>query len=236
VTLEGKKDTESWIKTKGVKYAYAYDKSGRMFNKLGVEGFPHSFLVDARGKIVWEGHPGALTEQIINSALGGALPKPLFDYPPSAGPVKSALVKHNYAAALSEAAKLSDADSGPELKRVIEGLVASRVESMNTALKNGDLLTAQELATMLKKDLDGLPQAPEPDKVLAEIKSNKDANRILAAQKKIQAWKEQRMTKKKDVDSAIAELEKIAKDLPGTYAAKEASDFAGELSKRKSAH
>ena len=38
----------------------------------GVSGFPSATLVNGRGVIVWEGHPGALTPEIIESALVGA--------------------------------------------------------------------------------------------------------------------------------------------------------------------
>jgi peroxiredoxin len=233
VTVESKKDTEPWIKSKGVKYAYAYDKGGKLTGKLGVEGIPHAFLIDADGKIAWEGHPGELTDEILTSALAGALPKPLFDFPPSAAPVTKALAKHSYSAALSEAAKLSDADGGPELKKVIEGMVASRVTRMKSALKDGDFLSAQEIASGSKKDFEGLPEASEPDKVLSEIKSNKDAERVISAQKKIRAIQDQKITRKKDMEKAIADLDKISKDLKGTYAAKEADELRTDFMKRR---
>lgn len=233
VTNEGKKDTESWIKSKGVKYAYAYDKGGKLQSKLGVNGIPHAFLIDANGKIAWEGHPGTLTEKIIESALVGALPKPLFEFPAKAAGVKSALVKHNYAAAVAEAAKLSDADGGPELKKVIEGLVAARVAGMKSALKEGDFLSADATASALKKDLDGLPEATEAEKVLTEIKGNKDAARIIQGQKKVRALQDKKMTRRQDIEQAMADLDKIAKDFAGTYAATQATELRTELIKRK---
>jgi AhpC/TSA family len=239
VTTEDKKDTESWIKSKGVKYAYAYDKGARMYDKLGVEGIPHSFLMDPSGKIIWEGHPMELTPELIEQALKGALPKPLFDFPASASAVKNAVTKHNYAVAITEAGKLSDADGGPGLKQVVEGIVASRIGNMKAALKDGDLLSAQEQANALKKELEGLPEAPEPDKVLAEIKGNKDSERILAGQKKVRAMedkvKDKKITRKADLEKLIGDLDKMAKDYSGTYVAKEAEETRALVVKRQNA-
>jgi hypothetical protein len=233
VTGEGKKDTEPWITDKKVKYAYAYDKGGKLASKLGVSGIPHAFLVNAQGKIVWDGHPSELDDKTIQAAIDGALPSPLFDLPPAAGGVKTALQKRNYAAALAEAGKLSEADGGSGLKQVVQGIVTGRVQSMNAALKEGDFLTAQDSATGLKKELEGLPEVSEPDKVLAEIKANKDADKLMGAQKKVRAIAEQKLGKKVEFEKALADLKKIEKDFPSTFVAKEAEAVETAVLKQK---
>ncbi len=233
MTGEGKKDTEPWIADKKVKYAYAYDKGGKLAGKLGVSGIPHAFLINAQGKIVWEGHPSELEDKVIESALTGALPTPLFELPPIAGAVKTALQKHNYAVALTEAGKLSEADGGSGLKQVVQGIVSGRVGSMNAALKEGDFLTALDSATALKKELEGLPEAPEADKALAEIKANKDAEKLMAAQKKVRAIADQKLGKRAEFDKALADLKKIEKDFPSTFVAKEAEAVETAVLKAK---
>jgi len=222
VTGEGKKDTEPWIADKKVKYAYAYDKGGKLASKLGVSGIPHAFLVNAQGKIVWEGHPSELDDKVIQNAIDGALPAPLFDLPPAASAVKNALQKHDYAAALAEAGKLSEADGGSGLKQVVQGMVTGR-----------DFLTAQDSATALKKELAGLPEATEPDKVLAEIKANKDADKLMGAQKKVRAIADQKLGKRAEFEKALADLAKIQKDFPSTFVAKEAESAATAVMKLK---
>lgn len=233
MTGEGKKETEPWIEAKHVSYAYAYDKGGKLAGKLGVSGIPHAFLVDPQGKIVWEGHPGSLSEAVVEKALAGALPKPLFEFPAAAAGVKSALVKRNYAAALAEAQKLGA--EGAELERDVQGLVRARVQAMKSALESGDLLGAQEAASALKKELEGLPEAGEPGPVLARIEADKNADKLIAAQKKVRAIREQRLGKKGELEKAVADLRRIAKDLPGSFAAGEAEELAGILEKRQKA-
>jgi len=233
VTGEGKKDTEPWIEQKHVKYAYAYDKGSKLAGKLGMPGLPHAFLINAQGKIVWEGHPGELTDDTIKGALAGSLPTPLFDLPANATAVKTALGKRNYAVALAEAGKLSEADGGPELKRVVQGLVTARVQALSDALKNGDYLTAQDQASALKKELEGLPEAPDPDKILVEIKANKEADKVIAAQKKVRTIADQKLGKRAEIDKALADLKKIAKEFPASFVAKEADEVATRIEKSK---
>jgi hypothetical protein len=73
VTGETKSSTEPWIESKGVQYAYAYDKGRQLGNRLGVGGIPHAYLINPLGCIVWEGHPGALDDGIIRKHLAGTL-------------------------------------------------------------------------------------------------------------------------------------------------------------------
>lgn len=233
MTDEGKKDTEAWIESKKVKYAYAYDKGGKLKSKLGVSGIPHAFLVNAQGKIVWEGHPGELTDKQIKQAVDGALPKPLFELSDKASALKAALAKRTYAAALAEAGKLSEADDGPALKAVVQSLIAGRVASVQSALKDGDFLNAFETATALKKELDGLPEAAEAEKALAEIKSNKEADKIMTAQKKVRAIGDTKVGKRAEFEKAIADLKKLSKEYEGTIVAKQADDMMGEIRTRR---
>ena len=233
MTDEGKKETESWIAEKHVKYAYAYDKGGKLQSKLGVNGIPHAFLINAAGKIVWDGHPGNLTDKEIQSALDGTLPTPLFDLPASATALKAALQKHNYALALAEAGKLSEADRGPELKKIVQGIVTGRVSSLKGALEDGDLLTALDSATALKKELEGLPEVSEAEKALGEIKSNKEADKIMGAQKKVRAIGDQKLGKRAEYEKALTDLKKVAKDFPSTFVAKEADELATQIEKRR---
>jgi hypothetical protein len=233
VTDEGKKDTEPWIEKKGVKYAYAYDKGGKLKGKLGVGGIPHAFLVDPTGTIVWEGHPGELQPAEIEKALNGALTKPMWEWPASAKGVRASIQKHKYADALSGAEKLSEADQGPVIKAAIQAIIASRVKSMKTALEAGDFLTAEDAATELQAALAGLPEQAEAKTVGETIKANKETPAIIRALKSIRAAKAEDYHSSKQFEKGIDTMKKIAKDLPGTYAEKAAKDFQQDLEKMR---
>lgn len=232
MTDEGVKDTEGFVSATGMTYGYAYDKGGKLKNWAGVSGIPHALLVDATGKVVWDGHPGSLDEKTIQSALVGALTKPVWDWPASAKDVRTALQKRNYADALAKADKVSSSDGGAEIKNALLALVKSRVAVMQSTLEAGDLLGASEQATALAKQLDGLPEKAEAEKVTAAIKANKDSAKVIAAQKKIAELREKRI-KKRELDATIADLKKLAKDFEGGFVAKQADELVKELLARQ---
>lgn len=233
MTDESKSDTEPWIEKKAVKYAYAYDKGGKLSRYFGVNGIPHAVLLDANGKVVWAGHPGNLEPATIEKALHGALSQPMWEWPASAKAVKTAVQKRLWADAITAASKLSEADGGPVITEALKQLVAGRVSAMKLALESGDLLSAQDSANQLVKSLGTLPEKADVDTVLAALKANKEAPRLIKAQQQIRAIRESDLAKRKVFDAAVQDLKKLAKDFSGTYPGKEASDLLDELATKK---
>ncbi len=225
MTDEGKKDTEEFVSKNGAKYAYAYDKGGKLKSWFGVGGIPHAFLIDPNGKVVWEGHPGSLDAKTVEKFTVGALTKPMWEWPASAKDARTALMKQKYADALAAASKLSEADQGPTIKDAIDKLVKSRVKAMNDALTEGNFLAAQDAANDLSKSLEGLPEKADAEKVAADVKANKDAERVIKAQKTLRDLRNKPPRKSKEREKAMADLKKMQKDLAGTYAAKEAEEL-----------
>ena len=74
VTKEPDAVIRKFQKDTPMEYAVATDSSGRLGEKMGVQGIPHAFLVDTSGKIVWDGHPMSLREEEIEDILGGESP------------------------------------------------------------------------------------------------------------------------------------------------------------------
>jgi hypothetical protein len=234
VTSEGTSDTEKWVASKGAKYAYAYDKGGKLSSYFGIRGIPAAVLIDASGTVVWSGHPGGIDESAIEKAVAGALPKPLWEWSGAAKGVKNALLKRNYKKALEEAAKLGEDDGGPMIKSQIEGIVKSRVEGMKKAYDEGDYLEAETASKALVKELAGLPEADEAAKVAADLEANDQAQPILKAQRQVAKLAAAELSKRKEIDAAIEDLKDIAKKHPGTVAARQADALVETLRKAKS--
>lgn len=234
VTSEGKSETEPWVAKKGAKYAYAYDKGGALARYFGVKGIPAAVLIDATGTVVWSGHPSSLEESVIEKSTSGALSKPLWEWTGAAKGVKTALMKRDYKAALDGAAKLGAGDDGPAILAALQAMVKNRVEGMKAAYAEGNFYGAESEASALSKELAGLPEKPDADQVLADLKANKDAAPILKAQRQIAKIREAGLTKSKEIDAAIDDLKKIGKELPSTYAATEASALITQLQATKS--
>jgi thioredoxin-like negative regulator of GroEL len=232
VTGDAESDADKWIEKHGAKYAYAYDKPGKLKRYFGITGIPHAVLIDASGTVVWSGHPGELPIDALQKSLAGALPKPLWEWTPASKPVQAALLKRSYAKALEEAAKLSEADGGPEIKTSIQGIVQARVEGLRRSYEAGDFLGADTAASLLVKELDGLPEKETASKILADIKANKDAQPVIKTQKQIAKLRAAGLSKRKEIEKAIEDLLEIQSEHPGTFAAKEADALIAELRKK----
>lgn len=235
MTDEPQEVTEDWVAKKGAKYAYAYDKGGKLSNFFGVSGIPHAVLVDATGKIVWRGHPASLDGKVIEKALEGALTLPMWEWPASAKTARAAAQKQNWADAIAAAAKVPEADGGPAVADALKHLVAGRVAKMKADLQARNFLSAQDSAAALAKSLGSLPEKAEADSVLAAIKADKDAAKVIKGQQQIRSIRGANPSKRKEIDAAIEDLKKIAKDLPDTFAATEANALIEALVNKKRA-
>lgn len=229
VTDEGASETEKWVEAKGAKYAYAYDKGGKLARHFGVRGIPDAVLIDASGTVVWRGHPGSLEESKVASALQGALSKPLWEWSGAAKGVKSALLKRSFKSALEQAAKLGESDGGPEILAAIQGIVKSSADGLRASFEKGDFLGAQSAAQSMQKELAGLPEVEEATKVLATIAADKSAQNVIKGQQKLAKLRGADSSKKKELASAIESARKIRKEYPGTFVEKEADLFIAQL-------
>ena len=228
MTSEGVSDTEKWIAEKGVKYAYGYDKGGKWSNYCGVSGIPHAVLFNPSGKIVWDGHPANLSGADINKALVGALTKLPWEWEPALQPAAQLLAKRQFAQAIALAQKAGA--SGEGLVAAVQGVVKSRVEAINAMKTAGNYLGASEDGTALVKDLKGLPEETDLATMLKDLAADKDAQKVIAAQKQVRDIVSEKI-KKKELVGALKKLEKIKTDNEGTAAAKDAQEAIDKLRK-----
>lgn len=229
MTSESASQTEPWIQDKQVQFAYAYDKGGKVARYFGVGGIPHAVLIDPSGKVVWDGHPGTLEDETIASALEGALTKPLFDWSASAKPVAQSIIKGDFAGALAKAAKVTEADGGPDIAKQVQEILEGRVKSAEAALKDGNFFDARASAELLVKGLEGLPEQARAKQVVADVDAHPDSKRVLDGQKSIRKLKAKELSKRKDLEKALEDLKKLATELRGTYAGKEAEAFMEQV-------
>lgn len=57
------------MKSPAIDYAVAIDTSATMMRAVGVEGIPHALLLDPKGIVRFEGHPGYLNEKNVAALL-----------------------------------------------------------------------------------------------------------------------------------------------------------------------
>jgi len=123
VTNEPEAMVKSYIEANGVQYPIAIEKSFSSFNKLGVSGFPHAFLIDTKGKIVWEGHPGQLANSNLEKVLAGARPPVI---PEPLRPAQKSLDKEEFGKALEILKKIvAETKMSDEHKAAADLMIAS---------------------------------------------------------------------------------------------------------------
>lgn len=234
MTDEAASLTEPWIANHNAKYAYAYDKGGKLARWFGVSGIPHAILVDATGTVVWRGHPGGLDESTIEEHLSGTLTKPVFEWPNASKGVAKSLIKGDFAGALAGARALSEADGGPEIVAQVSALIDARVAQVEGWHKAGNFLDVLETGAPLAKGLGDLEQAPKVAALVAAVQADKAAKPVIDAQKRIRKVLAKDPSKRKEIEGLIADFEKLRDELRGTYAAEEAGRAIDQLRNRLS--
>jgi hypothetical protein len=236
VTDEGKAPTEKWIADKGAKYAYAYDKGGKLSRAVGVTGIPHALLIDPSGVVVWEGGPGSLTDAMVEQYLAGSLAKPLWEWPKSAAPIRKEVAKRQYGKAIEAADKLAqggDAEA-TSIRDSLRAIVDTRAQSLKKLVDAGDFLRANDAATAIKKECAGLPAAVEATAALDRIAGDDEAKRVIKGQQQVRKLTEEKIQSEKDVAEVLKKADAIAKQYAGTAAERDARAFADDLRERTS--
>ena len=228
MTSEGASETDKWVAEHGAKFAYGYDKGGKLSRFCGVAGIPHAVLFDPSGKAVWDGHPGGLTGKDIEKALVGALPKLPWEWEAPLQPAAQLLAKRQFAKAIAEAQKAGTA--GEPLVAAVQAVVKGRVEGINAAKTAGDFLGVTEDASALLKDIKGLPEEEALAALIKEVASDKEAQKVISAQKVVREIGSEKI-KKRDLPGVIKKLDKIASENEGNAAGREARSAIEALRK-----
>ncbi len=230
MTGEAKKSTDTWIKEKGAKYAYAYDGGGKFARIMGVSRIPHAVLVDASGTILVSGSASEVTEELLKKALAGALKKPLWELPKSMSKVRSALAKADLSGALKDAEALAaQKDPLPDAASIaasVRAMIAGALATAEEMEHAEDFLGAQRGYERLQKSAKGLPEEATCKGRLATIQADGKAQKGIKAQKQLEKILEDPVKSKKDAEEQKRLLSDFAKKHEGTFAAKRAAELA----------
>ncbi|MBL4770927.1 MAG: redoxin domain-containing protein [Planctomycetes bacterium] len=218
LTNEGEDKTVPWIKSQGAEYAYAYDRGAKMQRALGVRGIPNAILVDATGKIIWQGFPTTLPVDVLKDALKGAISTPVYEWTGTAKGIKSSFLKGDYGKALKAADILAEKeDLGKEIGDLLRGIISTRIEKIESQLEAGDVFAAYSSAKAFAKKVKGLPEAAAVKAIVKSISGDKVLKKILSTQEKLSEIKATEHPKRKDCEKSIDKLEKLLKSNKDPY-------------------
>jgi hypothetical protein len=210
-----------------IAYPIVIEKGFKSSRELKVAGFPSSFLVDTKGKVIWAGHPASLKESDIEEALKGAR-APGVKLPAALKSLEPLLQKQDYAKAYEAAKNLMAGNLDEEGKKaaqeVLDNIANDAKSAMADAEKNlGEkrFYEAQEDLTKLVKSYANVPGAEGADAKLRELKANSEAIKSIKAGE--QLAKANDLAQSQDFDKAYAMLKSITMTAPGTVPATDAS-------------
>ena len=182
VTDENRDTFQPYVETNGITYAIAQAKAAHFYQG----GIPHAFLIDAKGKVVWEGHPGGLQKSTIADAMKGARRAGGLGGPLAS--VDKLMDAEQFGKAHAEAKKLLAGTSlQDEARATAEALCAELEKSCIDAVEAGLAAFAAQnwyeasLRLNEGKKYSGLPRSEEATARLAELAGNAAARKEIDA-------------------------------------------------------
>jgi hypothetical protein len=231
LTKEQEERTLPWVKKHGVEYAYGFDRSGEIHRWAGVRGIPYAVLLDAQGSVLWSGHPAQLDGAIIEKALVGALPVPLWEWPAETRELQAALVEGRYAAALEQARLVAQPIGQQTAETLVRARIAGLVASFEGTVARGEYHAAFQFGARAVKQLAGLPEGERVAAKLAQLERDPEVKRLRSGQERLarleaEAARSQNYRQWEELRDGLAAL---AREFPGTRIERRSNAMIAEL-------
>ncbi len=194
---------------------------------VGARGIPHTYLIDPKGKLIWDGHPSELTKKRLQAALKGArkpAKKSIFAW---TGEVEGAPEEALELAATGELAKALarlDGDESPgaaQLREELNAHIADLIRQVKAGMERGDTTRALGVLRELSDELARRPEGQAIAKQLSNFEKDAAIQNELAAEKALDKALE--VARKRGIKKATKSLQRVVDKFPGTHAAKRAA-------------
>jgi len=150
-------------------------------NEYKSEGFPHAWLVNAKGIIVWDGHPGELSASTLEEELKAVIVPPSFALPKELKSAEKQLNGGNYSAGVKalegHLKKAKSAETEKAAKDALEKANAYGQEKLKRAevySKERDYGEASEILQSIEKSFKDTEIGAKAKTTLSEWKKDKD--------------------------------------------------------------
>lgn len=234
MTNEPEKLVEKFIADNKVTYPILIEQGYKSAKALKLNGYPHAFLVDTKGKVIWEGHPVSLNESVIEEALKGAR-VPGTKLPDALKSLEPMLTKREFGKAYQATKNLLAGALSDEAKAAAQGVltsietdVSNLLASADTAINEKNFFAAQESLRTLTKSYATVPGVAETaDIKLRDLSANVEARKSIKASE--QLAKAIDLESAQDFDKAYAMLLAITTTAAGTMPAASASSHMRDI-------
>ena len=229
------------IKDLGAKFWMASDTKRTTLRPFGGGGIPHAYLVDAMGKVAWDGHPGSLKDGQIEKLLAQAF-DPKLDrelHPSLKGLVKS-YTKGHFGKVFSGAARFLQSEEravssdAAYLQDRCKAVGAFKRKVVEGAIQEKDYATAYDILKTLPKNFAGMEVAKWATETQGKLDKDgavQNERKAWASYRKLQAREMKAGGKAKKLKPIGKQYAKLAKKYPGTRAGSFAEKAAARLPK-----
>lgn len=221
VTREDKGQTLAWVKEHKMQFPYAFDADGKLITELGVKQFPVVVLLDLSGRIVWQGVPSEVRDELVEQHLEGVISAPSWQWPDETGTVLKALQKRQYKKVLDAAAKL-ETPLAREIETALELSIAGRTAALEALYERGEYLDTVDTCRRMTKNFAGLEAGTVAKEMEKRITSDKEAKKQLQAQANVRKLEQTELHNLKQAEKTLKSAEKLARKYEGTVAGKKA--------------
>ncbi len=221
-----------------VKWRVGLDAKGDAARAFAGSSVPRTYLIGPDGSVAHHAHVNTITEAVLAPQFARV---PFFvekGVPRKAKALAKAMAKQKFAKALELARKLlEDKYAGEEETRLagvakaeVERSFKLRMKLLKRTIKDVDWALAWRRVELIKKLYKGTPHQVEADAAWTELSNNPRVPYHTAALE----WIERIVTKtnlrrKKELESAIAELLQVQKKYENALAAKKAKEWEVEF-------
>lgn len=225
VTNEGKGLVDKFVSDTGAKHPIVIE-DGDSAGVYGIRGFPSSFLIDADGKIAWNGHPASVKEDLIERLLENVRLLP--ELPKGLSSVQKSMEKGDFASARKslesslEGGRLSDEErtAAEEAVAWIDARAGSLMASAEADGQRGDWFAVVQTLERVVESFKGLEPAEKAKEQLAEIRKDKDKRREIDAGEVYEKTRQKARSMKPEQAAQMFRM--LAKKYDGTKAAEKA--------------
>jgi peroxiredoxin len=77
ITAEDKDKVKDFVRENKMRFPVAIDKNRQTNSAYGIRSIPTAYLIDSKGKVIWQGHTMQLTESIVEDALKSVKSQPV---------------------------------------------------------------------------------------------------------------------------------------------------------------
>jgi len=205
------------------------DTGGLLGKRVGAQGIPHSYLIDAKGELAWHGHPASLTGSQIKKVLKGVRKPGKTALLAWRGAVAGAPSKGLDLAAAGELGKAlrllegSTEEGSRALAEKLRAHVGDLRSQIEQAVERRDLRLALDTLELLANTLAGHELGQAAAERLEELESDEGVQRELQAAKALD--RALATVERRGLEKAEKSLRALIEKYEGTRAAERAAQL-----------